>query len=73
MPSRNIIELFLFAELISIATIYIFLSTLIPTLFPIKSNPESIFIGGVGKPPYISENELYSPSLPIFEGKIIED
>ncbi|WP_455367655.1 hypothetical protein [[Eubacterium] cellulosolvens] len=73
IPSISIIELFLFAELISIASIYIFLSILIPMLFPLRSDPESIFIGGVGKPPYISVDQMYSPSVPIFEGKIKED
>ncbi len=72
-PSRNIIELFLFVELISITSTYVFLAILIPSLFPIKTDPESIFIGGVGKPPYISADEIYSPQLPFFEGKIIEE
>ena len=71
--ARTIIEFFLFAELISIASVYIFLIILIPTLFPTKPDPRAIFIGGAGRPPYISAEEMYSPSLPIFEGKMIED
>ncbi len=71
--SKSIIELFLFAEFISIASIYIFLTTLIPALFPKKSDPEAIFIGGAGKPPYVSAEELYSPSLPIFEEENSEE
>jgi hypothetical protein len=73
MFSWNIIELFLFAEFISIASIYLFLTILIPALFPKKSDPEAIFIGGAGKPPYVSADEIYSPSLPIFEEEITEE
>jgi hypothetical protein len=67
--TRNLVETFLCAELISISLFYIFFTATIPIIFPQKKNPEAIFIGGAGKPPYISANELFSPQLSLIPGR----
>jgi len=61
--TRNIVEVFLCAELISIALFYILFTSAIPIAFPQRKDPEAIFIGGAGKPPYISATELLTPKL----------
>jgi hypothetical protein len=63
--TRNLVEVFLCAELITIALFYIFFTATIPVTFAQKQDPEAIFIGGAGKPPYISADELYSPRLSV--------
>lgn len=67
--ARNLVEMFLCAELISIALFYIFFTATISVAFPQKRDPEAIFIGGAGKPPYISASELYSPQLSLILGQ----
>ncbi|MEM2227192.1 MAG: hypothetical protein QXR82_00070 [Candidatus Bathyarchaeia archaeon] len=68
--AKELTELFFYAELISISTIYMLLSIIIPTLYPKKIKPESIFFGGAAKPPYIYPEEVYSPPLPLLEEKV---
>lgn len=68
--ARNIIEIFLCAELVSIAFFYIFSTVIIPATFPRKANAEAIFLGGAAKPPYLSSEEVLSPQLPLILGKI---
>ena len=63
--SRNLIELFLCAELISVVSFFLFFTIIIPAIFPSKVKPEAIFIGGAAKPPYIHDFELYTPKLPL--------
>ncbi len=63
--ARDVVEFFLLAELTSIATFYVFFSVLIPTLFPKPAPPESVFICGLGKPPYLDEREVYEPPYPL--------
>ncbi|MHA1408954.1 MAG: hypothetical protein ACTSQY_01310, partial [Candidatus Odinarchaeia archaeon] len=52
---------FFMAELISITGFVVFMAIIIPGLYPKKRNTEEIFLGGVAKPPYIHEYELYVP------------
>lgn len=63
--SRNLIELFFCAELISVVFFFIFFSIIIPAIFPSKVNPEAIFIGGTAKSPYVHDSEFYTPKLPL--------
>lgn len=69
LVAGNVIETFLFAELITIALFYILFTATIPAVFPQKRNPEAIFIGGAGKPPYVRAEELYSPRLSLISGE----
>jgi hypothetical protein len=71
--AKELTELFFYAELISIATIYILISAIIPTLYPKKIRPEAIFFGGTAKPPYIYPKEVYSPPFALLEGKVKEE
>ncbi|MFQ6075381.1 MAG: hypothetical protein ACE5Z5_04500 [Candidatus Bathyarchaeia archaeon] len=73
VAARTLSELFLFAELVSVAAFFIFFTVLIPTVFPQKRRPEAIFIGGAAKPPYIHPEEIFSPGLPLLAGEIDED
>jgi hypothetical protein len=68
LVTRNIIEVFLCAELISIALFYVFFTSAIPIAFPQRKDPEAIFIGGAGKPPYVSADELLAPRLALLPG-----
>lgn len=61
MFSRNLVEFFLMAEVISITGFYIFFAIIVPELYPRKRTTEEIFLGGASKPPYINEYELYVP------------
>ncbi|MDD1721182.1 MAG: hypothetical protein LUP95_04265 [Euryarchaeota archaeon] len=63
--AQDVVEFFLLAELTSIATFYVFFSVLIPTLFTKPPQPESVFICGLGKPPYLGEREAYEPPYPL--------
>jgi len=69
LVARNLVEVFLSAELISIALFYILFTATIPIAFPQKKNPEAIFIGGAGKPPYVSADEMFSPQLSLVPDK----
>ncbi|MEM3571759.1 MAG: hypothetical protein QW589_07535 [Candidatus Bathyarchaeia archaeon] len=71
--AKELTELFFYAELISIATIYILISAIIPILYPKKICPEAIFFGGTAKPPYIYPKEVYSPPFTLLEGKMKEE
>ncbi|MHA1237775.1 MAG: hypothetical protein ACTSSJ_00775 [Candidatus Odinarchaeia archaeon] len=63
MFARTLVEFFLMAEVISITSFYIFFSIIIPGLYPKKRTTEDIFTGGVAKPPYLHEYELYVPRV----------
>ena len=69
LVARNLVETFLFAELITVALFYILFTATIPVAFPQKKNPEAIFIGGAGKPPYVRADELYSPRLSLISSE----
>jgi len=71
--TRNLVEVFLFAELISVALFYIFFTVAIPATFPRKKDPEAIFIGGAGKPPYVSSRELLTPQLSLIPGWVEQE
>ena len=73
LVTRSIVEVFLCAELISIALFYIFFTAIIPVVFPQRKDAEAIFIGGAGKPPYVSSSELFSPHLTFIPGKAAEE
>lgn len=65
MVSRTLVEFFLMAEIISITSFYIFFSIIIPGFYPrLKTRDAAdIFLGGVAKPPYIENYELYAPRV----------
>lgn len=63
--SRNLVEFFLCAEIISVTSFFIFSTVIIPAIFPPKVKAESVFIGGAAKPPYIHDFELCRPNLPL--------
>ncbi|MEM3382331.1 MAG: hypothetical protein QXI59_05795 [Candidatus Bathyarchaeia archaeon] len=65
--AHNPIEMFLCAELVTISTFYIFFTVIIPATRPLKVNPETIFLGGVARTPYISATELYAPGIPFIK------
>jgi hypothetical protein len=65
--TRNPIEMFLCAELVTVSTFYIFFTVIIPATRPVKINPEMIFLGGVARSPYISPTELYAPGIPFIK------
>lgn len=61
---KGIIELLdLIRELLIISVVYIVFSIIVPNLYPRKIDPETVFIGGATKPPYVNPNEVYSPTL----------
>ncbi|MFX1486825.1 MAG: hypothetical protein ACFFBS_07005 [Promethearchaeota archaeon] len=65
--ARNLLEFFLLAELVAVATFFILFSVLIPSLFPEEVKTEEIFTGGAAKAPYISDDEVLRPVIPFLE------
>ena len=60
--ARSVIELLLCAELISIASLYLFFVVMVPAVFPRRVDAETIFLGGAAKPPYVFPEEVYKPT-----------
>jgi len=59
--AKEIVEIFFYIVLISISSIHILLFIFVPTLYPKKIDPETVFLGGATKPPYVNLKEVYSP------------
>ncbi|MEM2904162.1 MAG: hypothetical protein QW057_10630 [Candidatus Bathyarchaeia archaeon] len=60
--ARNVIELLLCVELISIASLYLFFVVVVPAVFPRRVDAETVFLGGAAKPPYVFPEEVYRPT-----------
>jgi len=65
--SETILQHSIFLETAVIAIIFLFCVGLIPIVFPkrklISAKELDIFTGGIAKPPYITKEEIYVPSL----------
>ena len=59
------VTLFALVELASVATFFIFFVSVLPVAFPSKVRLEDVFTGGVAKPPYLSDEEIYAPQHPL--------
>jgi hypothetical protein len=60
---EGLIVLFLFAELASLVSFYIFFSVIIPSLFPEYRNVDENFNCGAGEI-YLDTKEMYGPKTP---------
>lgn len=61
--SSMTIILFLFAELASLVSFYIFFSVIIPSLFPEYRNTNENFNCGASEI-YLNQDEMYTPTTP---------
>jgi hypothetical protein len=61
--SQGLIMLFLFAELASLVSFYIFFSVIIPSLFPEYRNVDENFNCGADQV-YLDSKEMYGPKTP---------
>lgn len=61
--SSGMVMLFLFAELASLVSFYIFFSVIIPSLFPEYRNVDENFNCGAGET-YLTADEMYNPKTP---------
>ncbi len=61
----NFILLLAFVELATVAMFFILFLSLIPFFFPEKVKASSIFYCGLGKEPYISDEDVYQPRVPL--------
>ncbi len=62
-PNGSPMLLFLFAELASLVSFYIFFSVIIPTLIPEYRNVDENFNCGAGEL-YLTRDEIYTPESP---------
>jgi hypothetical protein len=65
--SKTILQHSIFLETAIIAIIFLFCVGLIPIIFPKRklmfAKELDIFTGGIAKPPYLTKEEIYVPSL----------
>jgi hypothetical protein len=61
----DFILLLAFVEITSVAMFFILILSLIPAYFPDKINAESIFYSGLAKEPYMSDDQVYRPNVPL--------
>ncbi|HTX43944.1 MAG TPA: hypothetical protein VMC61_04385 [Methanocella sp.] len=61
--SNGLIVLFLFAELASLVSFYIFFSVIVPSLFPEMRNVDENFNCGASEL-YLNPEEMYNPKTP---------
>ncbi len=61
--AQGLIVLFLFAELASLVSFYIFFSVIIPSLFPEYRNVDENFNCGASEL-YLNPEEMYGPKTP---------
>ncbi|RZN57020.1 MAG: hypothetical protein DSO09_04685 [Candidatus Methanomethylicota archaeon] len=57
--------LLMFIEITSISLFFMIMLSLIPSSSPDKINTESIFYCGLAKEPYMNNDSLYRPIIPI--------
>jgi hypothetical protein len=63
----NFILLFAFVEITSVAMFFILILSFIPAYFPDKVKAESVFYCGLAKEPYMSDDQVYSPNVPLLD------
>jgi len=67
LVSQTILQHSIFLETAVIAIIFLFCVGLIPIVFPkrklMAAKELDIFTGGTAKPPYLTKEEIYVPSL----------
>ncbi len=61
----DFIVFFAFVEVTSISMFFVLALALISSVYPRKVKPEGVFFCGLGKPPYVYEEEVYQPRLPL--------
>lgn len=61
----DFILLMAFVEVTSIAMFFILILSLIPAYFPDRVHAESIFYSGLAKEPYMSDEQVYRPNVPL--------
>lgn len=61
----DFILLMAFVEVTSIAMFFILILSLIPAYFPDRVHAESIFYSGLAKEPYMSDDQVYRPNVPL--------
>jgi len=61
----DFILLFAFVEVASVAMFFILTLSMIPAYFPDKVKADSIFYCGLGKEPYVSDEEVYRTNVPL--------
>lgn len=61
----DFILLMAFVEMTSVAMFFILILSLIPAYFPDKVHAESIFYSGLAKEPYMSDDQVYRPNVPL--------
>jgi len=61
----DFILLMAFVEITSVAMFFILILSLIPAYFPDDVNAESIFYSGLAKEPYMSNDRVYRPNVPL--------
>jgi Na+/melibiose symporter-like transporter len=61
--ANGLIMLFLFAELASLVSFYIFFSVIVPSLFPELRDVDENFNCGASEL-YLNHEEMYNPKLP---------
>ncbi len=61
----DFILLLAFVEITTVAMFFILILSLIPAYFPDKINAESIFYSGLAKEPYMSNDQVYRPNVPL--------
>ncbi|MGQ9760032.1 MAG: hypothetical protein ACUVQ5_05650 [Candidatus Methanomethylicaceae archaeon] len=62
---QDFILLLTFAELTSVSMFFVLIIGLIPSYFPEKTKAGSIFYSGLAKEPYMNDESVYRPSVPL--------
>jgi hypothetical protein len=62
---NNEIMLSAFAEIMLVAVFTLLFLSFVVGVFPANVKADSIFYSGLGKEPYISDNEVYQPRMPL--------
>jgi len=65
----DFILLLAFVEITSVAMFFVLILSLIPAYFPDKVNAESIFYSGLAKEPYMSDDQVYRPNVPLLNAE----
>lgn len=63
----DFILLFAFVEVTSVSMFFILLLSFIPAFFPDRVSAESVFYSGLGKAPYMSDDQVYRPNVPLLD------
>jgi len=60
-----------FLELTLVAVFTLLFLSFIPGFFPSKVSADSIFYSGLGKEPYISNDQVYRPAIPVSQAILL--